>query len=115
MCILVRSDCSWTIHVHGHIVYTTLCQALHKIPSTLTEETLKDLLGQLDQLNICAGQPDVKFIEMCDARNGKCFARNAREQVVAYLDVGRNITIEDKTHTKTIHHSECELLVPGSQ
>lgn len=94
---------------------TTLCQALHKIPSILTEEALKDLLRQLDQLNISAGQSDAKFVEMCEARNGKFFARNAREQVVAYLDIGRNVTVEGNTYAKTIRHSECELLVPGSQ
>ena len=67
--IVIFSDCTWVLHVHGHKVDSTLCPLLGSIPSTLSTKSLVAFLQLLDRLNVCVGQPDSRFVTMVQQKN----------------------------------------------
>ena len=68
-------------------------------------------MSKLNNLNVCVGQPDTKFVDVCAAKNGKILSHN--KQVVAYLDSTACVS-DGQMYTKTVRHAGCEMLVLGS-
>ena len=100
MSLIISSNLTWTIHVHGQMLNPENCAATSDIPQDLTLESFKALISTLMKCNICAGHDDAKFIEMAEARGGKL--QSQTNQVVSYLD---------SLCKPCIRHRECELLV----
>ena len=63
--VTVASDLSWTVAVNGHELTNDTCTTLFTlIPKIVDEDTLTALVSQVDDMNICPGHPDKRFIEM---------------------------------------------------
>ena len=85
---------------------------MHKIPKVLEEKDASNLISKLNGLNVCVGQPDTKFVDVCIAKNGQILSRN--NQVVAYLDSTTCVSADGEIYARTVRHSQCEMLVLGS-
>ena len=77
----------------------------------MSSESLKNLLRRLEQLQVCAGQPDDRFVNMCSQKKG--VFRNRQGQTVAYLDKYAPVTFNQQLFEETVRTSQCEMLVPG--
>ena len=111
ICLLIAKNRTWSVYVHGHLV--DHCPALHEIPKVLVEKDASNLISKLNGLNVCVGQPDTKFIDVCIAKKGQILSRN--NQVVAYLDSTACVSADGQMYAKTVRHSQCEMLVLGSR
>lgn len=109
MCLLIAKNCTWRVYVHGRLVDS--CPALSEIPKILTKKDASNLMSKLNNLNVCVGQPDAKFVDVCAAKNGQILSHN--KQVVAYLDSTACVS-DGQMYTKTVRHAGCEMLVLGS-
>ena len=69
-------------------------------------------MSKLNNLNVCGGQPDSKFVDVCIAKNGQILSHN--KQVVACVDSTACVSTDGQIYAKTVRHSECKMLVFGS-
>ena len=100
MCLLIAKNCTWRVYVHGRLVDS--CPALSEIPKILTKKDASNLMSKLNNLNVCVGQPDTKFVDVCAAKNGQILSHN--KQVVAYLDSTACVS-DGQMYTKTVRHA----------
>ena len=105
--VIVQSDRSWRIIVHNRKVSTT-CSLLSHIPSRITTDSLKSLMTLLNSCSICPGHPDKHFIDLLESKRGKLLSKNGSE--MATIDP-HDVSLNGETHSKTVRHSKCELLV----
>lgn len=110
--LIVSQDLSWMVHVHGHKLDPIRCSSTLSIPAELGLEDFKELVAVVTGSNVCAGNPDERFVEMAESRKGKFLSPS--KEVVSFLDSGRCVTVGGVTHTSTIRHCRCELLVANT-
>ena len=109
--IIVKSDFSWKLFVHNCEVRK--CSALSSIPSQLDEKSLLKLISLVDKLHVCSGHPESKFVTFVDSRKGKLF--NKSGGVAAYVDHYAPVHLNEEMFQKTVHTSDCEMLVCGQK
>ena len=63
-CIMIKSDLSWTVCVHGHPFDKDKCSALSTIPKKLSDRSIEALVSLLDKCHVCPGHPDKHLVEM---------------------------------------------------
>ena len=73
----------------------------------MSADKLSQLLLRLDQLPLCAGQPDDHFVCMVLNKKGKIESHNG--EVVAYID-DAPVELNGNIYTQTIRTSNCALL-----
>ena len=74
--------------------------------------TLQLLLSTIDNLHVCAGQPDAHFLEMAEAKKGTLKSING--SVAAYVDNNAPVEVDGKSYIKTLRSSGCLLLCTTS-
>ena len=110
--MIISQDLTWMVHVQGHMLNPLYCTATADIPSKLDLNSFKRLTAVLTASNICVGNPDGRFVDMAKSREGKFLS--ASNEVVSVLDSGRCVTVGSVSHSSTIRHCQCELLVMTS-
>ena len=105
-CISIAEDLTWTLHVHGHMVQN--CAALANIPKNLCSLSLNSLLALVDKRHVCAGHPDVDFVQVAEARKEKFVSSDGG--VVAFMDSCSPVQLNGSTYAQTIRTTKCELL-----
>lgn len=112
-CLTVDDELNWSLFVYNHPVASDSCIALRSIPLKLTEDSLFTLINVVDQLNICAGHPEQRYITLLEAKKGILKASNG--SAAAYIDNYAPITLNGKRYSCTVRTTTCELLVNGSK
>lgn len=108
--LTVLPNYTWKVHVHGKIINVTECLALKEFPTLISSPSLMNrILIQLNNLEVCAGNPDDHFLQMADSRNG--VFKNSANEVAAYVDAFAPISTEGVVHDRTIRTGRCEGLV----
>ena len=83
--ISLYSDFKWRVTAHGKEVITAQCCALKSLPLKIHNATLlKKLIDTVDSLQVCAGHPDQKLLDMAMSRKGKFESYDGR--TVAFVD-----------------------------
>ena len=92
--------------MHDHKFTTATCSSLESFPTLLDAETLNKLILFLENLQICAGQPDPTFVSMVTAKKGRVFSPDGT--VTAVID---NIPVEfgGNKYCNTVRTSRCEI------
>ena len=80
--LIIKQDCSWVIHIHGHPVDPAAISLLSGIPDNLTHDSATLLLSCLEKLNTCIGNPKPKFISLGETKKKGQFLSVEKE--VAY-------------------------------
>ena len=109
--LVVKSDCSWMLHIHGHRVDPSHIPTYDDTPF-LDPTSTTTLLQKVGSLNTCVGNPDPKIINLAKRKkNGQFLSQ--KQDVVAYLDVGTCVSIEGQDYPSTVRCSSCNLLTDG--
>ena len=109
--LVVKSDCSWMLHVHGHRVDASHIPKFDEMPF-LDPTSTNTLLQKVDSLNTCVGNHDSKIINLANQKkNGQFLSQ--KQDVVAYLDVGTCVSTEGQEYASTVCTSSCSLLTNG--
>ena len=103
--LIVESDFTWKVYVHSQLLSATDCQSLSKFPVHLQIESLQEVLNTINQLHLCAGHPDQKFVDMVDA---KLFTLSG--QISAYVDRKSFIALDRNIYHATVRPASCQLL-----
>ena len=111
--IIIHSDLTWTVFVHGHKVNPTNRSPLSSIPTPITSASLAKLVDILDMASICPGHPDDNFLKMADSRKGKF--TSVSEEVVAFTDDHIPVTFNGSTFSRTLRTAACDILVHGGK
>ena len=85
------------------------CPALQTIPIIVDLYSLKELMKLVIGLNICAGNPDMKYLLFCHSKKGKFISKDGKE--VACVDSSLPVYLNGQIHSETIRTTECEILV----
>ncbi len=67
-CLTISSDLSWSLFVQNQEITSDKCPLLFGIPDHLTSESATSFLKVIDKLEVCAGQPDLKFVEFIQSQ-----------------------------------------------
>ena len=78
------------------------------IPDHLTSESATSFLKVIDKLEVCAGQPDLKFVEFIQSQKG-CVLTDKKGQTVSHLDDYASVTFNGVLYHQTIRSSKCEI------
>lgn len=105
--ISIETDCSWKVFVHT--IEVSKCEALSSIPQLLDDASLAELINIVEQLNVCAGHPEAKFIDFVSKRKGKLLNRSGA--VAATIDEYAPVHLNGEMFQKTIRTMQCELLI----
>lgn len=104
--LIVKQDCSWILHVHGHEVDIKSVNLLSRVPTYLETESTNQLLETLRGLGTCIANPEPKFTELGKLKKNHQFL-SANGTVVAFVDFGYAV---DTKFLCTVRHSDCHML-----
>ena len=108
-CVEIDNDLSWQLFVHGHRVDIPSSMSLHICDGTMsTVDKLNQVIQKISTLNVCAGHPENRFLEVCKSRKGQIM--NHSGDVVAYRDDYCPVTLHGELYSSTIRSTKCELL-----
>ncbi len=80
-------------------------------PALLQPASVSPLLETLDSLKVCIGNPEERFIELCDSHHGHILSPDG--SVAAYKDSYCSVTFEGVPFDSTVRASKCNLIVSG--
>ena len=107
--LVVKADFSWVLHVHGHHVDPKKVQLLVDVPPLLDITSTTHLLQCLSNLQTCVGNPDSRYIELAKSKKHSHFL-SSKNEIVAYLETGFSLLIDDEHHLSTVRTTSCHLL-----
>ena len=112
LCVMVKSDMSWALSVHGHEINThhESYQFLSSIPQVLNQQSLQELVLLLDKCSVCPGNPDGQYVSMVEEKRGQLKSKD-RKSVIAKVDDFSSVTLNGKTYSKTVRVLNYDLLV----
>ena len=93
---------------------STTCTLLSDVPDKVDHESLRTLVGKLEDGRVCPGHPDTHFVEMVIAKKGTLTSSDGKE-VVAALDSTASVELNGEVHTQTVRHRSCEILTNGAK
>ena len=106
--IVVQPHFSWKVFVHNHEIGKL--SALSSIPTQLDETSINELVNIVNNLHVCPGHPDSKFLEFAESK--LCSKSGS---ITAFVDSFAPVTLNGETFKKTVHTSQCEVLVCGGK
>ena len=99
--LVIKCNHSWVAYVNG-LQLSHSCNALQGVPEILTTDAFLALLNKLEQCYACIGNPDDRFVELCNQRKGRFVS--LKNEVTAVIQ-------ESEMAHQTIRHVSCQLLV----
>ena len=99
---------SWRLFVHGRVVNTSNCVALVNLPLTLDAASTAELLSLIDTLNICIGNPEHKFVQLCELNGDELKAADGT--IASFKDGNFPVMYEGETFQSTVHSTKCNIL-----
>ena len=113
--LIVDSDHTWIAYVGSKKIPET-CSVLSQFsPPTCisTSDDLLRLIKVIDEATLCPGNPDEKFITICQARGGKLKGAGGAGDV-AFIDASPVVDTTGKVYDCTVRRIDCELLCERS-
>jgi hypothetical protein len=112
-CIMIKSDLSWTLSVHGHPLDKHKCSALSTIPSKLSGCSLEALVSLLDKCQVCPGHPDKHLVEMGLSKKGQFLLKSGK--VSGSVDTYAKVYLNGNEYDTTVRSTNCEMIVQGTK
>jgi len=103
----INADLSWSLFAHEHEVTREICSSLEAFPTKLDVRSVNNILHILENLKVCAGQPDPSYVTMVNSKKGKILSPDG--SVAAQVDT---VPVEfgGRNYSSTIRTSKCEIL-----
>lgn len=108
-CLSINEDLTWNLYIHGKQVNVAACTELQPVPDKLLPPSVDSLLRKLDTLNVCVGNHDAHFIELCASHKGQILSPDGT--VAAFNDMHCAIVHEGESVPSTVRTSKCDLIV----
>ena len=105
----IHNNLTWTLYVHGKKVNISLCPVLESVPVLLQPISSNSLLEKIDTLNVCIGNPEENFVQLCDASHHWLGNILSPDGSVAACQ----IIFEGVSFDSTVRSSKCSLVVNG--
>lgn len=113
-CLMINSNLSWTLSVHGMKIDAHVRPFLSTISTKLSKKSyVQQLLSLLDNSMVCPGHPDEQFMEMAKAKKGNLLSRDGK--VVVRVDDYSPVTLNGDTYQVTLRFHNCEVLVSNDK
>ncbi|XP_064389914.1 uncharacterized protein LOC135337575 [Halichondria panicea] len=106
----IKSDCCWTLNVHGKCVTPSNCSAIKHFSQSVTVDNVNEMLCCLDKLKVCPAHPEERFVRMAKDKKG---FRDGK--VSAVLDDSADVNLNGEKHCCTVRTKSCEMLVPSGK
>ena len=112
-CVMIKSDLSWTVSVHGHPFDKDKCSALSTIPKKLSDRSLEALVSLLDKCHVCSGHPDKHLVEMGLSKKGQFLSKSGK--VSGRVDNYSKVYLNGCEFDTTVRSTNCEMIVQGTK
>ena len=90
------------------MVNTSNCVALVNLPLTLDAASTAELLSLIDTLNICIGNPEHKFVQLCELNGDELKAADGT--IASFKDGNFPVMYEGETFQSTVRSTKCNIL-----
>ena len=110
--VIIKEDYSWILHVNGHPVDPVNVPSIQRFSPLPGSDAVSFLLSEIDNLRICPGNPEGKYVELGKAKKYQQFL-SEEKNVVAYVDQNACIVISDQQYASTVRCSKCSILIAG--
>ena len=107
--VCIGEDLSWKVTVHGKVLEQSACSGISNFPKQINYGSLlQELLTKVNELHVCAGNPDKNFLSLMDRRkekikNGTCES--------AFIDSFFPVFVDGESCERTVRTTKCEMLV----
>ena len=98
--IAILGDCTRSLRVHGHQVDSSVFSNLATVPSVLDSGSFLAFLKLIDDLNVCVGQPDSRFIELLQQKSNEIVLPDGSRS--AYIDDSACVHYNDQCYSATV-------------
>ena len=114
--VRVYNNYSWSVLVQDRKVADSN-NILDQFPQTFeTSDQVSMLVELVDQAFICPGNPDQKFVDICQSKGGTINGLRGNGNPVAFIDKHCVIDSNGQSYPCTIRRVDCDLLcTPSSQ
>ena len=113
LCLVVKTDGSWSVYSRGCCLGASSCQLLANVPAHLISETLPSVVKLLDGCSICMGNPEEEYCELAKSRKGS-FKDSSGKTVKASLNSTPFIT-SDGYYKETVRTTKSDILVSSGR
>lgn len=109
----IYSDMSWDVFFHDRLRCLQRIYSYHVFRITSSNAAIK--LLPVDSTFPCIGNPDEKFVSMCNMRGDEVRGDKGHGDVVAYIDKTSVTDVSGKVFSFSVCRKDCELLIskPG--
>ena len=104
-CVCIFENLSWRLFVHGRAVNASNCVAL---ALTLDVASTAELLSLIDILNIYIGNPEHKFVQLCELNGDELKAADGT--IASFKDGNFPVMYEGETFQSTVRSTKCSIL-----
>ena len=112
-CLTVSGNGSWKLYIHGKNVDADVCARLLSDAPINQPTCLAAMVQKVDSLNICIGNPESNFVEICESHKGDKIC-SPDGSVAAFKDQCV-LMHEGEQINHTVRSSKCDLIVGGSR
>jgi len=107
--ISVDENLTWNVTIHGKSLDQGACSGISGFPKQLSSGSqLKEILGKINKLNVCVGNPDKKFVSLMERRKGTIKSGTNES---AFIDSFSPVIVEGERFEQTVRSTKCEILV----
>ena len=108
--VRVYTNCSWSVLIREHRVPDT-CSVLAHFPQTLeTSNQISAVVETVNQAFICPGNPDQKFVDVCQNKGGTLNGQRGNGDPVAFIDKHGVIDFSGQKYPCTVRRVDCDFL-----
>ncbi len=108
-CLSVDEELQWSLFVHNQRINLDDFSVLSDIPKMLTQDSLSKLLQVLNELKVCPGNPDDKFVEIVRAKKGGMKRKDG--ELACFVDDYASVHLNGDVYETTIRPSNYGMLV----
>lgn len=109
--LLIDEEFTWQVYAADHLVPMEN-EILNSYPEKLSPAMLPKLIQKLDEVNLCQGNYEPRFVKI--ARLRKCRFISRAGQIVAILDEKVCINVDGALYFSTVRHVKCSILISSS-
>ena len=112
--VRVYNNYSWSVLVQDHKVDDS-CDVLSHFPQTFeTSNQISMVVKSVDRAFICPGNPDQRFVDVCQSKGGTISGQSGNGDTVAFIDKHGVIDSRGQSYPCTVRRVDCDFLCSPS-
>lgn len=108
--VVLKPDGSWSVYV-GKREVPKACNILSQFSSPLLSNSeLLSLIKYIDRATICPGNPEEKFVTICQMRGGSIKGARGNGDTIAFVDNSSVVDSTGKGYSCTVRRVDCDVI-----